>query len=206
MVKEPETIQKPVAPQDGPYRFSVEQFHKMGEAGIFPPDVKLELIDGQIIAMSIGKDHAKVVKRLNRKISRMLPENAATISIQDPLTVDDGSEPLPDVMLLQFRNDDYAQRLPIPAEVLLLIEVSDSTLTYGRESKIPKYARNNIVESWIVDIAGEKVWVYRQPSPEGYLQIQAYGRSESVQLLGLELSIAEILGEMPLAQEQPQGL
>ena len=195
MVKEPETLHKPVPLQDGPYRFTVEQFHKMGEAGIFPPDVKLELMDGQIIPMSIGKDHAKVVKRLNRKLSRLLPENAATLSIQDPLTVDDGSEPLPDVMMLEFREDDYAQRLPIPAEVLLLIEVSDSTLVYDRESKIPKYARNNIPESWVIDINGEKIWVYCQPSPDGYLQIQAYGRGENVRVLGLELPVAEILGE-----------
>lgn len=195
MLKEPETLQKPVPTQDGPYRFSVEQFHKMSEAGIFPPDVKLELMDGQIIPMSIGKDLADLVKRLNRKLSRLLPENSATISIQDPLTVDDGSEPLPDVMLLQFREDDYAQRLPIPTEVLLLIEVSDSTLFYDRELKLPKYARNQILESWIIDINGEKIWIYRQPSPEGYLQIQAFDRRATIKVLGLELSVDEVLGE-----------
>ena len=195
MVKEPETLQKPLPQQDGPYRFTVEQFHKMGEAGVFPADIKIELMDGQIIPMSIGKDHAAVVNRLSRMLLRRLAEDAASISIQNPLTINEDSEPLPDVLVLKYRADDYQKALPQPEDTLLAVEVADSTLRYDQYSKMPKYARNNILESWVIDINGEKIWVYRQPSPDGYLQIQAYGRGESVQVLGLEFPIAEILGE-----------
>jgi Uma2 family endonuclease len=197
MVKEPVRVQKAFRSEwGGPYRFSVEQYRKIGELGIIPPDVKTELIDGYIIPMSIGKDHAAVVKRLNRKISRKLPEEAATISVQDPLTIDDGSEPLPDVMVLDYRSDDYAAGLPMPSNVKLLIEVSDSSLKYDREDKLPKYARNAVVETWIVDLAGQKVWVHLQPSLDGYLQIQAYERGAKLRAQGLdlELGVDEILG------------
>jgi len=195
-VKEPTLVQEAPRPEWGPYRFSVEQYRKIGELGIIPPDAKTELVDGQIIFMSIGKDHAAVVKRLNRKISRKLPEEAATLSIQDPLTIDDGSEPLPDVMVLDYRADDYAAGLPTPANVKLLIEVSDSSLKYDREDKLPKYARNLVAEVWIVDLGGQKVWTHLQPSADGYLQIQGYERGSMVKAQGLdlELSVDEVLG------------
>jgi len=195
MVKEATQTNEPEALQVEPYRFTVEQYHKMGEVGVFPPDVKIELMDGLIIPMSIGKDHAFVVNRLSKLLLRRLPEDAASISIQNPLTINEDSEPVPDLLVLNYRSDDYKEHLPRPEDTRLVIEVSDTTLRYDQLTKIPKYARFNIPESWIVDINGQKIWIYRQPNPDGYLQIQAYERGSTVKVLDIELPVDEILGE-----------
>jgi Uma2 family endonuclease len=194
-VKEPTLTQQAPHPEWGPYRFSLEQYHKMGEAGIFPPDIKVELIDGEIIPMSIGKDHAAIVNRLNKKLVRGLAEDSATITIQNPLTISDDSEPLPDVLVLKYREDDYQQHLPQPEDVLVVIEVADSTLRYDQQAKVPKYARFKIPETWVVDVNGERIWVYQQPGQDAYLHIQAFERGSQVKVFDLQLSVDEILGQ-----------
>lgn len=203
-VKEPTVVQEALIAEWGPYRFNVEQYHKMAEAGIFPPDTKIELMDGYIIPMSIGKDHAAIVNRLNKKLTRQLPEDSATITIQNPLTISEDSEPLPDVLVLKYRDDDYQKHLPRPEDVLLVIEVADSTLRYDQQSKVPKYARFNIPESWVVDVNGQRIWVYRQPGSDSYLQIQAYERGNKVKVFDLELSVDEILGQVSQTLEQTE--
>ena len=199
-VKEPTLFQEVPRPEWGPYRFTVEQYHLMGEAGIFPPDTKIELMDGQIIPMSIGKEHAFVVNRLSKLLLRRLSEEAASISIQNPLTISDDTEPLPDLLVLKYRPDDYKAHLPKPEDTLVVVEVSDSTLRYDQQVKVPKYARHGVPESWVIDINGQKVWVYKQPSPDSYLQIQAYGPGETLTILDLNLPVDEILGD----DDQPQ--
>lgn len=194
MVKEPETTPK-ATQQGGLYRFTVEQYHKMGETGILSPDDKTELIDGQIVTlMPIGKDHASIVTNLMLALVRGLPKESATVMIQNPLSIGDLNEPVPDAMVLEFSPNNYRDHLPKPENALLVIEVSNSTIKYDREIKLPKYAGSGVKESWIVDINGQKVWVYKQPSADGYLQSQAYERSQSLTVLELTISVDEILG------------
>jgi len=208
MVKEPTQTQEPLAqPQAGSYRFTVEHYHKMGEAGILPPDVRTELVNSQIVLlMPIGKDPASAVTNLMLKIVRGLPEEAATITIQNFLNMGNDSELLPDVLILKYSSSNYHDHIPNPRDALLVIEVSDTTLKYDREVKLPKYAPHNIPKSRMVDLNGQKAWVYCQPSTDGYLHVQAHERGSTVKTLNLGLTVDEILGETPLPPEPPQAV
>jgi Uma2 family endonuclease len=115
----------------------------------------------------IGSKHAATVKRLNRISGRLLQERAL-IGVQDPLQLDDYSEPQPDLTILSSREDDYEASHPAADEVLLVIEVSDTTADYDRDVKVRAYARAGIMEAWLVDLTAGWVEVYREPSPAGY--------------------------------------
>ena len=150
------------------HRFTVHDFHRMAQAGIFSEDDRVELLDGEIIEMTpIGSRHAACVARLDQLFNLRLG-TAAIVWVQNPIKIDDRTEPQPDVVLLRPRPDFYAQDHPGPDDVLLLIEVSDTTLEIDREVKLPLYARAGIREVWIVDLTGRTVQVYRQPSLQGY--------------------------------------
>jgi Uma2 family endonuclease len=150
------------------HRFTVHDFHRMGEAGIFSEDDRVELLDGEIIQMTpIGSRHAACVARLDQLFNLRLG-TAAIVWVQNPIKIDDRTEPQPDVVLLRPRPDFYAQDHPGPDDVLLLIEVSDTTLEIDCEVKLPLYAKAGIREVWIVDLTGGTVQVFRQPSPQGY--------------------------------------
>ena len=176
--------------------FTVEQYDRMIEIGVFPPGYRAELIDGKVFKKPpIGKRHAAFVGRLNRMFSRTLSESI--VWVQNPIRLDDHSEPEPDVTLLKPREDFYAGSLPTPADVLLLVEVSDSTLDYDRQRKLPLYARAGVPEVWIVNVADERVETYADPSGGAYQLTGAATRGEEVQargVAGLRLSVAEILG------------
>ena len=159
------------------------EFTRMGEAGIFAENQRLELIEGEIIEMSpIGQRHAARVRRLINLLTRMLPETEAVIDAQDPVVLGDLSEPQPDLALLKPRPDFYAEEHPRPSDILLLIEIAETSLAYDREVKIPLYARYGVPEVWIADLKGVAVEIYRQPTPEGY------GSSERLRHLGSVLS------------------
>lgn len=150
------------------HRFSVKDYYRMAETGVLRPDARVELLDGKIIDMSpIGSPHAGTVKRLIRIFSKVDNERW-TISAQDPLHLDDHSEPEPDVMLLKPTADDYVSRHPEPDEVFLLIEVSDVSLDYDREEKLPIYGRAGIQEVWIVNLNEAVVEIYHEPNFTGY--------------------------------------
>ena len=163
-----------------PHRFTVDEYHKMGESGIFYEDDRVELIEGEIIDMApIGSPHASTVARLVSLFSAALAEKVV-IFPQNPVRLGKRSEPQPDIALLRPRSDFYQGAHPTPKDVLLLIEVSDTTLRYDRDRKIPLYARHRIPEVWLIDLQGERVEIYRQPSPEGYRQILRPARSEKL--------------------------
>jgi Uma2 family endonuclease len=157
-----ETLERPQAPAR--HRLDVDAYYKMAEAGILTREDRVELIDGEIIDMNpIGSPHAALVKRLNRLFARAAAEGMVLVSVQDPLRLDAYNEPEPDLMLLRPRADDYQANHPGAADVLLLIEVSDSSLAYDRGRKLALYAKFGVPEVWIVDLAGAAIEIYRQP-------------------------------------------
>ncbi|MGE3595957.1 MAG: Uma2 family endonuclease [Dehalococcoidia bacterium] len=145
------------------YRFTVEDYHRMGEAGILDEDDRVELIEGEILYMSpIGGKHAACVNESARLLIVRLNDRAV-VSIQNPVRLSARSEPEPDLMLLRPRADRYREGLPVPEDVLLIIEVADSTLHFDRGTKLPLYAAAGIPEVWIVDLERRRVLVHRQP-------------------------------------------
>jgi hypothetical protein len=178
-------------------RFTVDDYHLMAQAGVLKEDDRVELIEGEIVEMSpIGSRHAACVKRLNRFLSQQVGQHAL-IGAQDPVYLGEHSEPQPDIALLRLRDDFYATAHPGPADVLLLIEVADTSIEYDREVKVPLYARAGIVEVWLVNVAAENIEVYRGVAPEGYRQVRVLHQEERLApeaLPNLELSAGEILG------------
>jgi Uma2 family endonuclease len=153
------------------HRLSVMDYHRMGETGIIGPELRTELIDGEIIEMPpIGHPHAGTVKYLANWLKETLGR-AAVVSVQDPVWLNDFTEPLPDIALLKPRADYYRNAHPGPDDVLLLIEVADTSLAYDRDAKLPRYARNGIAEVWLVDLAGQRLSIYRRPEGDGYAEV-----------------------------------
>jgi len=150
------------------YRFSADAYQRMGEAGIIPPDARVELIEGEVIEKPpMGFRHAGRVLRLtNHLVSSYYPR--ALVLAQCPIRLSDHSEPEPDLALLRPRQDEYTQGLARPEDVLLLVEVSDSTLSYDRGVKLALYAANGIPEVWVVNVGASQLEVYREPTGQGY--------------------------------------
>lgn len=140
----------------------------MAETGVLRPDARVELLDGRIIDMSpIGPFHGGVAKFLNRLFSAAARGRWVT-AVQDPVRLDDNTEPQPDLALLKPAPHFYRRRHPKPEDVFLLIEVSDTTLDLDREEKLPAYGRAGIPEVWIVNLNNETIEVYREPHFTGY--------------------------------------
>jgi Uma2 family endonuclease len=179
------------------HRFTVSEYEQMGKVGIFGEDDRVELVEGDVIEMSaIGEKHAAAVKRLNRLIGRAVGD-AAILGIQDPLVLDKHSQPEPDVIVLRPRPDFYGDRHPHPSDVMLVVEVSDTTIDFDRRVKAPIYARNGISDLWIVDIDGDGIIVYRDQSADGYRTMTTARRGDSVSPLAFpdcRLAISDILG------------
>ncbi|HLP91609.1 MAG TPA: Uma2 family endonuclease [Nostocaceae cyanobacterium] len=178
-------------------QFTVTQYHKMNEAGILTEDDRVELIRGEILKMSpVGKRHAACVKRLVDKLTKLLGQ-VMIIGVQDPIILNDLSEPQPDITLLKRRADFYETGHPQPQDILLLIEVADSSLDYDRDVKIPLYAENGILEVWLIDINAETITIYRQPTPTGYKDVQILQRGDSLSILAfpeINLTVNDVLG------------
>ena len=148
--------------------FTVDEYYAMDEAGIFDPDERVELLDGRIYVMSpVESPDAACVDRLNQWLNRYTA-GKAIVRVQSPIHLGGRTEPEPDVALLKHRDDFYAHAHPTPADVLLAIEVADSTLATDRTLKLPLYARHGIETAWIVNLPDACVEVYTEPTPEGY--------------------------------------
>ena len=150
--------------------FTREDYHAMGEAGILAPEERVELVEGEVIVMSpIGNRHAACVGRLTNGFAQSGNLGGrALVWVQNPLAESDVSEPQPDLMLLIPRDDHYDYGHPAAADVLLLVEVADSSLDYDLNTKVPFYARAGIREVWIVDLEHDRVEVHTEPSHRGY--------------------------------------
>ena len=179
------------------HRFTVDDFARLGEAGIFAEDDRVELIDGEIRDMTpIGPPHAWIVNRLIRKLVLHL-DNRAWVSAQNPLRLDGHTEPQPDLVVARGGEDDYAERHPEAGDVLLVVEVADSSLRYDRAEKMPRYARAGIPEAWLVDVTGRAVTVCTVPGSGGYARERVFrlkAEIESTAVAGLRVAVDEILG------------
>lgn len=148
--------------------FSTREWRRFAETGFFAPGYRAELIEGEIIDMSpIGPDHSSCVDWLNRHFSRKAPETV-WVRVQNPVTLGDLSEPEPDLAIVKYYEHCYREAHPSPREILLLIEVADTTLAYDRGTKAPLYARFGIPEYWIVNVPDRCVEVYRNPQNGQY--------------------------------------
>ncbi|WP_449416731.1 Uma2 family endonuclease [Phormidium nigroviride] len=158
--------------------FTVQEYHLMGEAGVFGNNERVELIEGEIIQMAaIGKRHAARVDRLANFFYERV-RRRAIVRVQNPICLDDKSEPQPDIALVQPRADFYESALPNSENILLLVEVADSTVDYDRDMKVPNYARSGIQEVWLWDLEANYLEVYRLPTANGYSSIQKFEGGE----------------------------
>lgn len=140
----------------------------MAGAGIFDDDDRVELLGGEVVEMSpIGSRHAACVRRIARFFSERLGDRAL-VDVQNPIRLDDWSVPQPDLALLRPRPDFYAAGHPAPEDVLLVVEVADTSATADRAHKLPLYAGAGVVEVWLVDLVGATVEVWTAPAPTGY--------------------------------------
>jgi Uma2 family endonuclease len=175
-------------------RFTVDEYHRMAEAGILHEDDRIELIEGELSEMTpIGARHANSVRNFNRLLSRQA-SGEFLVDVQSPVRLDERNEPQPDLAVIRAR--DYRRSLPTPEDVLLVVEVSDTTLAYDREVKLPLYARAGIPEVWVVDLTGETVERHTEPSGDGYRRTERARRGEEIRsasLPGLSLRADDVL-------------
>ena len=143
------------------HRITVQDYHRMAEVGLLAPDARVELIEGEIIDMApIGHDHQSILDQLNRVLV-MAVGDSAIVRTQGSIRLSQWSEPEPDVVLLKPRADFYRGEFALGTDALLVIEVSDTTLRYDRDRKVPLYAHHGVPEAWVVDVNGNVLLVYR---------------------------------------------
>ena|SRR5215813_5025163 len=160
--------------------FTVADYYRMAEAGILKPEDRVELIDGEIIEMSpIGDRHAGCVNRATRLFISALG-NRVVVSVQNPLQLNNYTEPEPDIVLLKPRTDDYASKKAMAEDAILVLEVAETTLRYDRDVKLPRYAAAGVPEVWIENVKREVLLVYRYPSGGAYATALEVRRGESI--------------------------
>ena len=157
-------------------RFTVDEYHRMAEAGILHEDDRVELIGGEIVEMNpIGGRHAACVREINHLLSRQLGDELR-VDVQSPVKLNEQEEPQPDLAVIRTR--DYKGSLPTSADVVLLIEVADTSLAYDREVKLPLFASAEIAEVWLVDLNAGIIERHTEPSERGYRLVRRAGRGE----------------------------
>jgi Uma2 family endonuclease len=160
------------------WRCSVDEYYSMLETGILTSEDRVELIDGEIVEMTpTSSGHAASVMRLNRLFGRAVGDRAV-VSVQSPLRLDGWSEPEPDLMLLKPRGDFYSGEHPGPADALLVVEVSHTSVEYDRRAKLPLYARAGVAEVWVIVLPEDAIEVHRDPGALGYRQLRVCRRGD----------------------------
>lgn len=160
-----------------PQHLTIEEFQEMVEAGLFAEDDRLELIRGEIVEMAaIGVRHALCVMLVSDLLADLKPQGI--VNPQNPLRLP-GQEsiPQPDIVLLR-RRPDFRSRAPHAGDVLLLIEVADTSLAYDWTVKTPLYAEAGILETWLADLSSGTIFAYRRPTREGYKEVREYRRGD----------------------------
>lgn len=179
------------------HRFTVADYERMGQVGIFSEDERVELVCGEVVKMPpIGERHAACVDFLTQLIILRL-RRSAIVRVQSSVRLDEYSQPQPDITVLKHRDDFYRHKQPGPEDILLVIEVSDATLKYDQKVKVPLYARAGIPEVWVVNLRGGRVKAYADPAEGAYRTITSYARGEELRsrsFAALRLPVAELLG------------
>ncbi|MGI8549623.1 MAG: Uma2 family endonuclease [Dehalococcoidia bacterium] len=187
-------------------RFSIEEYQRMGKYGILQEDERIELIEGEIIRMAaIGSRHAGTVKHLNMRFSAQAA-GRFLVSVQDPIWLPGDSEPEPDIALLRPRADYYTTSHPTPQDILLVVEVADSSLGYDRRRKLPLYAAAGIPELWIFNLTRNRLERNRDPQGRRYQQRDILGKEAVLSPLLLPdvtISVGAILAWDPTIPTRP---
>jgi Uma2 family endonuclease len=184
---------------------SVQDYHRMIEVGIFGPEERVELLAGQLILKDAKSPlHCAVTTRARRVLEERLGDSRSErfcqrvlVSVQNPVILDDWSEPEPDLAVVRPDPLDYGAGHPMVADIFLLVEVADSSLKFDREVKALAYGKAGVMEYWVVDVVGRRLHVFRSPGPEGYGVEMTLARSEKVRLLAFgdcEVGVGELFG------------
>ena len=161
-------------------RFNVHEYHRMVDAGILSEDDRVELIYGEILAMTpIGNPHNAAVDRANRAFVRAAGDNAI-VRVQGSVRLDEWDEPQPDIILLKPKDDFYAAEGAGPADILLIVEIADSSVKYDRGLKAQLYAEMEIPEYWVADVNGNCVFAYSDPIKKSYRMVRQLHRGEPI--------------------------
>ncbi|MBI2217787.1 MAG: Uma2 family endonuclease [Candidatus Rokubacteria bacterium] len=178
-------------------RFTLDEYHRKVDAGVLHEDDRVELIRGEIVQMSpIGSRHPAAVARFTDELAGRL-RRRAILWPQNPVTILPDSEPQPDIVLLHYRDDFYKAALPGPADVALIVELADSSASYDRTVKKALYAEAGIAEYWLVNLAADRIEVYRDPQDGDYRHATIVGREDRLAPAAFPdvvLSVADILG------------
>jgi Uma2 family endonuclease len=176
--------------------WTVDEYHRMALTGILDNSERVELLEGKIIWMSAkGTAHRCAVGRLDKLLQKRLG-NRAWISVQDPIALSKHSEPEPDIAVVKIDPLDYADHHPTPEEVYLIIEVADSSLKFDCDTKGKAYAKGSITDYWVLDVIDRELYVYREPTQEGYQSKVILSEDESIsplQFPDLQITVREIL-------------
>jgi Uma2 family endonuclease len=178
-------------------RFTVDDYHRMAQSGILSPDDRVELIDGEVVAMSpIGSRHSACIDRATRALVMLLVDRAI-VRVQSSVRLNRYNEPEPDLVLLRPQADFYASRIPGPADILLIIEVAESSVDYDREVKAPLYAGAGVPEYWLADLNARRLVCYSDPADGAYRTLGHRSAGESVAPVLLPecpIAVADLLG------------
>ena len=180
--------------------FSRDEYYNLGELNILGPEERTELIYGRIIKrMSpMSRPHSLGIVRTADALEAAFG-NTAAVEDQMPIHLENGSEPEPDVVVLRGSSQDYSE-VPRSADVLLLVEVSRSTLSYDRGMKSEIYAENGIADYWIVNLRARTLEVYRQPENGAYIDLRVYTETEAVAPLAAPNSLVRVADLLPMVR------
>ncbi len=171
--------------------FTTAEYHQMAEAGILTEEDHTELIEGALIRMCpMGSRHAATCDRLSWILARRLEEDRFILRNQTPVILGERDEPQPDISIARFRADRYAERLPTAKDLILVIEVSDTTYDYDRNTKLPRYAESGVPEVWIIDEIRKRIELHRQPAGDLYAEARFLLPDAKVQIPGSQAVIS----------------
>jgi Uma2 family endonuclease len=176
------------------HSYTVADFERMGEAGIFAPEDRVELVGGEVVDMApIGSRHAAIVSLVAERLAEAVGRSAI-VRVQSPLIVDDETYVEPDLVVLVRREDYYRADHPRPADVLLIVEVAETSLAYDRDVKLPLYARAGIPQVWLVDVTGTVLTVFGEPAGDRYQAVAATGAPAAMSLAALPGTTVDLTG------------
>ena len=205
------TRTKPDARTDTPRKrlFTRKEYHAMGKAGILGHHERVELLEGEIIVMSpIGNRHAFCVDRLNYEFAALNISRRTIVRVQNPAATSPTSEPEPDIMLMAYKDDRYESGHPSPQDILLLVEVADSSLRYDTNVKLRHYALSGVSETWIADLRNAQIVSHTEPSPEGYLVSRIYRLGDTISPTAfpdLQIAVSDIIPARPNPEPDTQN-